>query len=92
MKRLATEKRRQTMTTLETELATYKKALPDLLVDEGKFALVKGADVVGVFGTYEDALKEGYEKFGLDPFLVKQIQATEQVQFITRPLHFTCHT
>jgi hypothetical protein len=81
-----------TMAALETELTTYKKALPELLVDEGKFALVNGEKVVGVFGTYEDALNKGYEEFGLDSFLVKQIHATEQVQFITRHLHSSCHT
>ena len=70
---------------LERELATYKAKLPELKDQEGKFVLVHGSDIVDVFGTYEDAIKEGYQKFGTaDPFLVKQIQAIEQVQFISR--------
>ena len=58
--------------------------LPELKEQEGKYALVHGDGIVEIYSTYEDAIKEGYNKFGLDPFLVKQIQATEQAQFISR--------
>ena len=77
---------------LETELATYKSKLPELVAgnNEGKFVLIHGTDVVDVYGTYEDAIKEGYAKFRLEPFLVKQVQAIEQVQFISRLV--PCHT
>ncbi len=77
---------------LEKEIETYKLKLPRLQADEGKFVLIHGEDVVGVFGTYEDALKDGYQKFGLNPFLVKQIQVAERVQFVTRLLDIPCHT
>jgi len=69
---------------LEQELATYKTKLPELHEQQGKFALIHGNDLKGVFGTYDDALKAGYDTFGLRPFLVKQIQVVEQVQFISR--------
>jgi hypothetical protein len=69
---------------LEKELATYHAKLPGLTADEGKFVLIHGDEVAGVFTSSEDALKIGYEKFKLDPFLVKQIQAVERAQFITR--------
>ena len=78
---------------LETELATFKNKLSEMIAagNDGKFVLIHGTDVVDVYGTYEDAIKEGYAKFGLDnPFLVKQIQAVELVQFISRLLD--CHT
>ena len=73
---------------LERELETYKRKLPELIADnsEGKYALIHGDDVVDVLGTYEDAIKEGYTKFGLEPFLVRQIQSAEQVHFISRLL------
>ena len=71
---------------LEKETQSYERELPNLLQHEGKFVLVQGDRVVDVFGTYEDALKAGYEKFGLTPFLVKQIRAVEQVQYFTRDL------
>lgn len=69
---------------LEKEMHTYARRLPELLANEGKYVLIHGDDVVETFGTYEDAVKYGYHKFKLDPFLVKQIQAEEQIHFISR--------
>ena len=69
---------------LEKELATYKAKLPELKGSEGKFVLIHGSDLVDTFSSYDDAIKEGYSRFKLDPFLVKQIQAVENVQFISR--------
>lgn len=69
---------------LEKEIETYKNKLPELKGQEGKFVLIKGETVAGVFTSYEDAVKEGYEKFKLEPFLVRKIQSFEQIQFITR--------
>jgi len=69
---------------LEQELATFKAKLPELKEQEGKFALVHETTLVDVYSSYEDAIKEGYAKFGLQPFLVKQIHAIEQAQFISR--------
>ena len=71
---------------LERELAVYKSKLPDLVANEGKYVLIHGDKVIDVYDTYEDAIKEGYAKFGLTPFLVKQIESTEQVHFISRLL------
>ena len=70
---------------LEKELEVYKKKLPELKEHEGKFALV-GDTFVDVFGTYEDAIKAGYNKFRLKPFLVKRIEGEEQIHTITRLL------
>jgi hypothetical protein len=69
---------------LETELATYKAKLHEWKEHEGKFVLLHGTDVIEFFSSYEDAIKVGYDKFKLGPFLVKQIQTIEVVQFITR--------
>ena len=70
---------------LERELATYKAKLGELKEHEGKFVLIHGDDVLDFFSSYEDAIKEGYKRFGVaDPFLVKQVHAIEQVQFISR--------
>jgi hypothetical protein len=69
---------------LEKELETYRERLLSLLLQEGKFALIHGGEVVGTFDTYSDALNEGYKLFKLDPFLVKQIQAVEHAHFLTR--------
>ena len=72
------------MAALEKELETYRQKLPAMLLEEGKFALIHGDQVVGTFDTYADALGEGYKLFKLDPFLVKQIQVVEQAHFIAR--------
>ena len=64
------------------EKKAYENALPDLLKEEGKFALVKGENVVGVYESYEDALKVGYEKFGLESFFIKRIQQIEEPIYI----------
>ena len=77
---------------LEKELETYQKSLPELLSQEGKFALIHGGEVAGTYGTYEDALQVGYERFGLTPFLIKQIQTVERVQFFTRDIAPSCRT
>ena len=69
---------------LEKELATYLAKLPEWKGSEGKFVLIHGTDVIDTFTSYEDAIKEGYSRFKLEPFLVKQIQTVEQVQFVTR--------
>lgn len=77
---------------LERELATYKERFPELVQHEGRFVLIQGDNVVDTFDSYADALKQGYKQFGLTPFLVKQIQSTEAIQFITRavePVHLT---
>jgi hypothetical protein len=69
---------------LEKELETYKRKLPELKKDEGKYVLINGDTVIDTFTSYEDAIKEGYRQFGLVPFFVKQIQIIEQIQFISR--------
>jgi len=76
---------------LEKELKTYEENLDSLKAEEGKFVLIKDDDI-DVFETYEDAIKTGYQRYGLEPFLVKQIHAIEQVQFVTRLLDTACPT
>lgn len=72
------------MIALEKELATYNQKLPEFKGSEGKFVVIHGDDVLGIYSTYDDAIKEGYSKLGLKPFLVKQVNTLEQIQFISR--------
>lgn len=70
---------------LEKELQTYSEKLDELKAKhEGKFVLIRGDKVVDTFSSYDDAIKAGYQEFGLEPFLVKQVRALEQAQFISR--------
>lgn len=74
------------MENLLKEIKLYNDALPSLMGQVGKFVLIGAGEIVGTYDSYEDALKFGYEKFGLDPFLVKRIAPAEQVSFFTRDL------
>jgi hypothetical protein len=80
-----------TIMPLEKELETYKSKLSELAASEGKFVLIHGDQLLGTYDTYSDAIKEGYEKLGLKPFLVKQVQAVERIQLVSRFVT-PCHT
>jgi hypothetical protein len=71
---------------LEKELETYKRILPELKKDEGKYVLISGDKVIDTFTSYEDAIKEGYKLFNLQPFFVKQIHSIEHIQLISRSI------
>jgi hypothetical protein len=67
---------------LKTEMETYERHKQELLSDHrGKFALIRGPEIAGIWDTYEDALEAGYGQFGLEPFMVKQIQESEPLRF-----------
>ena len=69
---------------LAREMETYRARFAELQANEGKFVLIHRDEVGGIYETYGDAIKVGYEKFKLEPFLVKKIASTEVAQFITR--------
>ena len=71
---------------LEIELATYQSHLVELLASEGKFVLIHGQEIGGQFDTYEQAREAGYERYGLVPFLVKQIHRVEPIHYFSRDL------
>ncbi|HEX4146209.1 MAG TPA: hypothetical protein VHY91_22095 [Pirellulales bacterium] len=74
-----------TVESLKTELETYNRNKERLVSQsEGKFVVIHDGDIAGVWDTYEDALQAAYEKFGLKPFLVKQVEAFEHVHSVTR--------
>ena len=63
---------------LKEEIETYFDIKTEYLEKApGKFLLIKGAMVVGVFESQKDAIKVGYEKFGNEPFLVKEVLEVE---------------
>ncbi len=69
---------------LAQEAAVYRRNLKDWAEHESEYVLIKGEEVCGFHSSYEDALKAGYERFGLEPFFVKQVSAVEQAHHITR--------
>src|SRR5438445_12833627 len=73
---------------LESELATFKKELPNLLAvpgNRGKFVLIHGTTVDSVWDKKDDAIGAGYDRFGLfEPFLIQEITDTPRVYFCSR--------
>jgi hypothetical protein len=66
---------------LTAELETYERHRDELLgASEGKFVLISGDKVIGVFDTEKDAIDQGYERLGNVPFLVKQVVKVETPQ------------
>ena len=59
---------------LNLELRTFEAMRLELLGRAAeKFVLIKGDQLIGVFESPMEALKRGYERFGNQPFLVKQV-------------------
>ncbi|HKI33392.1 MAG TPA: hypothetical protein VKA46_16175 [Gemmataceae bacterium] len=72
---------------LEQELATFRQELPALLAmpeNQGKYALVFRDKVDSIWPTVDEGLTAGYDRFGLDPFLVKRITAHETPLYCSR--------
>lgn len=65
---------------LQLELEFFRQKKAELLADhEGKFALVKNKEIVGIFDTEENAYAFGITKFGNVPFLIALINSEEPV-------------
>lgn len=73
---------------LAVELAAFERELPRLLAEnqEGRWALLQGDEVFSVWDTFADAVQTGDERFGLTPFLVRQVLAEQRPARITRRL------
>jgi hypothetical protein len=71
---------------LERELAVYDEHLLELLPGEGKYVVIKGEDIAGVYDTLDEALGAGHGKYGPVPFLIKKIQRSEPILHFSRDL------
>lgn len=72
---------------LQEELRTFETQKKELLEKaRGKFALIKGHQIVSVFDTETDAVRQGYERLGNVPFLVKEIVEYESSALFTSDL------
>jgi hypothetical protein len=68
----------------EQELNTYNAWLPELIENnEGNYVVIKGDLIAGIRPSFETALTLGYETFGLDGFMVKQILLVEPTHFLS---------
>ncbi|MBI4323666.1 MAG: hypothetical protein HY674_00205 [Chloroflexi bacterium] len=71
------------MEVLAQELEFFAENKADWMkIHPGKFVLVKGRELLGVFDTAESALTEGARQFGAESFLVRQVIAGEENIYI----------
>jgi hypothetical protein len=64
---------------LRDELITYRDHLKELLRDEGKFVLIKGREIIGIYTERNEALREAISRFGGETVLIKRIAAKEPI-------------
>jgi hypothetical protein len=68
---------------LEQELKFFAENKTNLTKAHfGKFVLVKGSELIGVFDNAETALAEGAKRFGTESFLVRQLNPEEKDIYI----------
>jgi hypothetical protein len=73
---------------LQVELAHFEEIKGELLKHHlGKFALIKGKELVGTFTKREEAYEAGVKRFGNVPMLIRQVVAEEPVQQIPALMH-----
>lgn len=70
----------------EREIAAYESHLIDLLDSPGQYVIILGEEISGPFATLDEALDGGYDKYGLKPFMVKQIHKPEPIHYFSRDL------
>jgi hypothetical protein len=71
------------MTVFEREWATYEREKARLLAEApGKFVVIKGDEIIGVYETQNDGIDEGWKRFPGRPVLTKHIVATEPVIYM----------
>lgn len=64
---------------LEQERAIYDEKKKDWLAQySGRFVVVKGDDLIGVYNTIDEAIAEGARRFGLSSFLVRQVLPVQE--------------
>ena len=71
----------QGQSTFAVELTTYRDHLDSLLADAGKYVVIKGQEIIGIYDDF-DAAVEAASPFAPELVLVKQIVAKEPVREI----------
>jgi hypothetical protein len=60
---------------IRREAQTFRRELPRLLAERhaGKWALVKGDEIIGLFETFDEGYRVGRGRFLLQPFIVQPV-------------------
>lgn len=75
------------------EWNTYRRELPRLLAEghEGKFALIRGQDIIGVYDSFDEGHRAGLQRYLGQTFAVQPI--LEQEPLLLLPWSWCpCHT
>ena len=74
------------MNPLSTELEYFHAHRDELVASyPGKFALIKGDELIGAFDTDENAYRAGVARFGNTPLLIRQITTEDEDQPVRFP-------
>jgi hypothetical protein len=73
---------------LEKELEKYERERSGWLAQgfAGRYAVIHGEEVVGIFDGLGDALRAGYDRFLNEPFLVREIREHDKTHSTSRSL------
>ena len=64
----------------EVEIERYNELLPELLASsKGKFVVIKGRELLGIFDSNDDAYEAGLESYGLSGFMLRPVRETQPV-------------
>jgi hypothetical protein len=67
------------MKPLQTEREFFKANQSEWMkTHNGKFVLIKGSSLVGVFDSPENAVSDGLKRFGSESFLVRGVGETDE--------------
>jgi hypothetical protein len=71
------------MKNVNSDFEFFESQLPNLLKEHrGQFVLIKDKAIQGYYASVEQALKEGYDKFGNTDFLIQEITNEKRVNYI----------
>lgn len=65
---------------LATELITYRDRLDELLQHEGRYVVIKGQEIAGIYADCRSAVEAAIAAYGPGPFLVKQVVEKEPIR------------
>jgi hypothetical protein len=77
---------------IKQEIAAFEKMRDELSAHHnGKHVVIKDGQLVGSFDTFDAAAREAVQRFGADPFLIRQVGSPDCVRMPAsvawRPLH-----
>src|SRR4051812_38967613 len=75
-----TAARKRCAVSLNWELETYLRLRPDWVREGkvGKWVVIHQDEVAGFFDSFDDALRAGYDRYGLnEPFMARQVAEVE---------------